>query len=119
MSVNLSSCTGVLIVKSKEWVTLGTKRLWFSDGAWPHIDPSLLKICVCMYVARCRLCVKGIRSALSCVTGVYSAPAYYYRNRAGSGIKPSYVLTVNLKSGQQSPDYWIKRATAILLNLSD
>lgn len=46
--------------------------------------------------------------------GTYSCPSYYYPQRAGS-----YVIAVDLKSGMEKPDYWIKRGTALLLSLSN
>lgn len=45
--------------------------------------------------------------------GIYSCPAYYYPERAGS-----FVIAVDLKSGSETADYWIKRGTALLLSLS-
>ncbi|XP_013098623.2 dynein axonemal heavy chain 2 [Stomoxys calcitrans] len=46
--------------------------------------------------------------------GVYSCPTYYYPQRAGS-----FVIAVDLKSGTENADYWIKRGTALLLSLSN
>lgn len=45
--------------------------------------------------------------------GVYSCPSYYYPQRAGS-----FVIAVDLKSGTEKADYWVKRGTALLLSLS-
>ncbi|XP_004521647.2 dynein heavy chain 2, axonemal [Ceratitis capitata] len=45
--------------------------------------------------------------------GVYQCPAYYYPQRAGS-----FIIAVDLKSGNEKSDYWIKRGTALLLSLS-
>lgn len=45
--------------------------------------------------------------------GVYQCPAYYYPQRAGS-----FIIAVDLKSGNEKADYWIKRGTALLLSLS-
>jgi dynein heavy chain len=51
--------------------------------------------------------------------GVYPCPAYYYPNRAGEGGATawSYVITVDLKSGDHPTDHWIKRGTALLMSL--
>jgi len=46
--------------------------------------------------------------------GVYQCPAYYYPIRSGS-----FVLAVDLKSGIEKADHWIKRSTAILLSLAN
>ncbi|XP_023298158.2 dynein axonemal heavy chain 2 [Lucilia cuprina] len=46
--------------------------------------------------------------------GIYSCPAYYYPQRSGS-----FVIAVDLKSGNEKADHWIKRGTALLLSLSN
>lgn len=46
--------------------------------------------------------------------GIYSCPAYYFPQRSGS-----YVIAVDLKSGNEKADHWIKRGTALLLSLSN
>jgi dynein heavy chain len=51
--------------------------------------------------------------------GTYQCPCYMYPIRSGTRERPSYVLNVNLKSGQQSNEYWIKRGTALLLSLAE
>ena len=45
--------------------------------------------------------------------GVYQCPTYYFPIRSGS-----FVIAVDLKSGVEKSDYWIKRGTALLLSLS-
>lgn len=45
--------------------------------------------------------------------GIYPCPTYYYPQRSGS-----FVIAVDLKSGNEKADYWIKRGTALLLSLS-
>ncbi|XP_055836500.1 dynein axonemal heavy chain 2 isoform X2 [Episyrphus balteatus] len=45
--------------------------------------------------------------------GIYHCPTYYFAQRAGS-----FVTVVDLKSGSETSDYWIKRATSLLLSLS-
>jgi dynein heavy chain len=51
--------------------------------------------------------------------GTYSCPMYMYPLRTGTRERPSFVLMVHLKSGQQSSDFWIKRGTALLLSLAE
>ena len=36
----------------------------------------------------------------------------------GSRERPSYTITVDLKSGESDADHWIKRGTALLLSLA-
>lgn len=50
--------------------------------------------------------------------GVYNCPCYYYPQRAGTQGRPAFVVAVDLKSGVESPDHWIKRGTALLLSLT-
>jgi dynein heavy chain len=50
--------------------------------------------------------------------GVYPCPCYYYPLRTGSRERPSYMITVDLKSGKVEADHWIKRGTALLLSLA-
>ena len=51
--------------------------------------------------------------------GYYSCPCYYYPNRNGEGGASawSYVLSVDLKSGDETSEHWIKRGTALLMSL--
>ncbi|VEL19803.1 unnamed protein product [Protopolystoma xenopodis] len=48
---------------------------------------------------------------------LYVAPCYYYPNRAGTMEKPSFMIGVDLKTGERPPEHWIKRSTALLMNL--
>ena len=49
--------------------------------------------------------------------GIYVCPLYMYPIRTGTRERPSFMLAVDLKSGQVEPDHWIKRGTALLLTL--
>lgn len=51
--------------------------------------------------------------------GLYSCPCYYFPIRTGAPNRPAYVVAVDLKSGVVGADHWIKRATALLLSLSN
>jgi dynein heavy chain len=48
------------------------------------------------------------------ITGLYIAPCYYSSVRAGS-----FIVAVELKTGSMPPEHWIKRATALLMNLDN
>jgi dynein heavy chain len=50
--------------------------------------------------------------------GVYRSPMYLYPVRTGSRERPSYMGTVELKSGEEEGAYWSKRGTALLLALA-
>jgi len=49
--------------------------------------------------------------------GIYPCPAYYYPVRTGTRERPSFIVAVDLKSGDKAPEHWIKRGTALLLSL--
>ncbi|KAF5308522.1 hypothetical protein FQR65_LT06187 [Abscondita terminalis] len=51
--------------------------------------------------------------------GLYSCPAYYYPIRTGIQGWPAFVVAVDLKSGAENSDFWIKRGTALLLSLAN
>jgi dynein heavy chain len=46
----------------------------------------------------------------------YACPVYMYPVRTGSRERPSYVITVELKAGTKSSEFWIKRGIALLLS---
>jgi dynein heavy chain len=48
--------------------------------------------------------------------GFYSCPVYMYPIRSGSRERPSYVVTVELRAGKFSADFWTKRGVAMLLS---
>lgn len=50
--------------------------------------------------------------------GLYSCPCYYYSIRCGTGSRPSFVVAVDLKSGEEVSDFWVKRGTALILSLA-
>ncbi|XP_039997326.1 dynein heavy chain 2, axonemal [Xiphias gladius] len=51
--------------------------------------------------------------------GMYLCPCYYFPVRSGSAGRASFVVGVELKSGAVTPDYWIKRGTALLMSLDN
>nr|XP_015838947.1 PREDICTED: dynein heavy chain 2, axonemal [Tribolium castaneum] len=51
--------------------------------------------------------------------GLYSCPCYYFPIRTGAPNRPAFVVAVDLKSGAENADFWIKRGTALLLSLSN
>jgi len=50
--------------------------------------------------------------------GFYTCPLYMYPVRSGSRERPSYVVSVDLRSGKFSSDFWTKRGVAMLLSTS-
>ena len=50
--------------------------------------------------------------------GLYTCPLYLYPIRTGTRERPSFMIAVELKSGSVEPEYWTRRATALLLSLA-
>lgn len=65
------------------------------------------------------LLFKPVENKKKAQKGVYSCPLYMYPLRTGTRERPSFMINVDLKSGQQEPDHWILRGTALLLSLAN
>uniref|UniRef100_A0A7S1ZPA3 Dynein heavy chain C-terminal domain-containing protein n=1 Tax=Ditylum brightwellii TaxID=49249 RepID=A0A7S1ZPA3_9STRA len=50
---------------------------------------------------------------------MYECPLYMYPVRTGTRERPSFVISVDLKSGNQTDDHWTKRGVALLLSSSE
>uniref|UniRef100_A0A3Q2Z313 Uncharacterized protein n=1 Tax=Hippocampus comes TaxID=109280 RepID=A0A3Q2Z313_HIPCM len=48
---------------------------------------------------------------------MYLCPCYYFPVRSGGAGRASFVIAVELKSGNVNPDHWIKRGAALLMSL--
>uniref|UniRef100_A0A2S2QW58 Dynein heavy chain 2, axonemal n=1 Tax=Sipha flava TaxID=143950 RepID=A0A2S2QW58_9HEMI len=48
---------------------------------------------------------------------LYQSPVYYCPQRNETRDRKFFEIALNLKCGSQKPEHWIKRATAVLLNL--
>lgn len=98
-------------------------RGMFLEGAgWSYDnmcleDPEPMKLVVPMPVIHFKPVERGKRG----VKGVYQCPLYLYPVRTGTRERPSYMITVELKTGpkapQDRPEYWTKRGTALMLAL--
>merc|ERR1712060_355639 len=62
---------------------------------------------------------KPVEAKKSKTKGSYSCPLYMYPLRTGSRERPSFMLNVEIKSGAQEPEAWVKRGTALLLSLAE
>lgn len=47
---------------------------------------------------------------------VYECPCFYYPKRSGTIARESWMLRVDLKSGKESSEFWVKRGTALLMS---
>lgn len=50
---------------------------------------------------------------------MYECPCYYYPTRAGTVSKDSFMLKVDLKAGDYSAEFWVKRGAALLMSLGN
>jgi len=62
---------------------------------------------------------KPVEAKKSKTKGSYSCPLYMYPLRTGSRERPSFMLSIELKSGAAESDSWVKRGTALLLSLAE
>jgi len=60
---------------------------------------------------------KPVKEKKKAKNNMYSCPCYVYPIRSGTREKPSFMLSVDLKSGERTPQFWIKRGTALLMSL--
>jgi dynein heavy chain len=49
--------------------------------------------------------------------GVYVCPLYYYPIRSGTRERPSFVISLELKTGAVDAEFYVKRGTAVLASL--
>lgn len=61
---------------------------------------------------------KPIEGKKRALRGCYTCPLYIYPIRSGSRERPSYVSSLELKSGKFSSEFWTKRGVALLLSTS-
>ncbi|XP_054274165.1 dynein axonemal heavy chain 2 [Macrosteles quadrilineatus] len=77
-------------------------------------DPSPLQLVSPMPVVLFKPCEVNKKKS----KGLYTCPVYYYPLRAGTQGREAFVVAVDLKSGADDADHWIKRGTALLLSLT-
>ena len=63
--------------------------------------------------------VQARRGQESKAKGMYACPLYLYPLRTGSRERPSWMLNLDLKTGDKEPGVWTKRGTALLLALAE
>ncbi|KAI8821286.1 dynein heavy chain and region D6 of dynein motor-domain-containing protein [Fimicolochytrium jonesii] len=61
---------------------------------------------------------KPVDSKKKMTKGAYACPLYYYPVRSGTRERPSFIIAVELKTGQHDQDFFIKRGTAALASLT-
>ncbi|XP_068440309.1 dynein axonemal heavy chain 2 [Clinocottus analis] len=62
---------------------------------------------------------KPVENRKKAAKSMYVCPCYYFPVRSGSADRPSFVVSIELKSGAVTPDHWIKRGTALLMSVDN
>jgi len=76
------------------------------------VEPKVMELICPMPVLLFRPIVKRQKPPQN----VYVCPCYYYPNRAGDVTKDSFMLNVDIKTGDHPPEFWVKRGTALLMS---
>lgn len=61
---------------------------------------------------------KPIPKRTKALQNIYECPCYYYPIRQGVGARDSWMLRIDLKSGDQASEFWVKRGTALVMSTS-
>ena len=78
------------------------------------VEPEPMELIVPMPIIH----FKPVENKKKVPKGVYLCPMYLYPVRTGSRERPSFVINVELKSGSNGSEHWVKRGTAVLLSLA-
>ena len=78
------------------------------------VEPEPMELIVPMPIIH----FKPIENKKKVGRGIYQCPMYLYPLRTGSRERPSFMVMVELRSGNVDPEYWILRGTALLLALA-
>lgn len=94
------------------------RGIYLEGGSWDREhsclqEPKLLELICPMPVIYFKTTVNPRRKSKK----IYECPMYYYPTRAAIGPIVSFVIDVDLKTGEQTASFWIKRGTALLLSL--
>ena len=96
------------------------RGLWLEGAGWNYeqsclCEPEQMELVYSMPIIQFKpVEARARRSG----RGVYQCPLYMYPLRTGSRERPSFMITVDLKSGQSTEaEHWVKRGTALLLAL--
>lgn len=93
-------------------------KLYLEGAKWDFdlntlCEPNVMELTVEMPVMH----FKPIPKQKKPPVNMYQCPAYYYPTRTGTVYKDSFQMWIDLKAGERSTDFWVKRGTAILMSL--
>lgn len=94
------------------------KGLYLQGAGWDKKNSSLVEAEPMQLVCAIpTIHFKPVENKKKSSKGIYTCPCYYYPNRAGGGGRASFVVSVDLKTGEKTADHWTKRGTALLMSL--
>ncbi|XP_052771287.1 dynein axonemal heavy chain 2-like isoform X2 [Mya arenaria] len=112
MTVDDSNITG----PPKDGVYI--KGLFLQGAGWDKKNQCLIEATPMQLVCQIpTIHFKPVENKKKVTKGIYTCPCYYYPNRTGAMGRPSFIVAVELKSGEKSADHWAKRGTALLMSL--
>lgn len=76
-------------------------------------EPEVMELYVPMPVFHFKPIPKRIKPPQN----TFECPCYYYPIRKGTVVRDSYMMKIDLKLVDSTPDHWIKRGTAILMSI--
>jgi len=85
---------------------------WNPEKLW-LCEPEVMELTCPMPV----LHFKPIQKRAKPPPNIYECPCYYYPKRAGTVDRDSWMLRVDLRSGEAPPEFWVKRGAALLMSL--
>ena len=96
------------------------KGLFLEGAGWSYdnsclCEPEAMELVYSMPIIH----FKPVEAKKSKAKGMYACPLYLYPLRTGSRERPSWMLNIEIKSGNADPDVWTKRGTALLLALAE
>lgn len=93
-------------------------RLYLEGAKWDLekgtlCEPDVMELACPMPIVH----FKPIQKRTKPPAGVYECPCYYYPKRQGTTTMESWMLRVDVKTGDYPPEFWVKRGAAILMSL--
>jgi dynein heavy chain len=86
---------------------------WNPEKLW-LCEPEVMELTCPMPV----LHFKPIQKRAKPPPNIYECPCYYYPKRQGTVDRDSWMLRVDLRSGEAPPEFWVKRGAALLMSLA-
>ncbi|XP_036369342.1 dynein heavy chain 2, axonemal-like [Octopus sinensis] len=94
------------------------KGLYLQGAGWDQRNACLVEALPIQLVCPMpSIHFKPVENKKKSLKGIYTCPCYYYPNRAGTSDRTSFIIPIDLKAGDSSPDHWTKRGTALLMSL--